>query len=71
MQVECYAGRYREEVRRWAQRINWRVTFDRGDHIIIERLLKDNCNTKNKDTGGFPREIKGLTMLPLAIYFYI
>ena len=25
----------------------------------------------SKDTGGFPREIEGLIMLPLAIYFYI
>ena len=31
------AEKYREEVRRWAQRISWRVTSNVSDKIIIER----------------------------------
>ena len=31
------ADKYREEVRRWAQRISWRVTSNVSDKIIIEK----------------------------------
>ena len=31
------AVKYREEVRRWSQRISWRVTREETNAIIIER----------------------------------
>ena len=39
-QVEWYdetADRYREEVRSWAEKINWKVTLDNDMKIVIER----------------------------------
>ena len=38
-EVECYgdtANKYREEVKIWARRINWRVACDLNNYIRIE-----------------------------------
>ena len=33
------AGKYREEIRRWVQRISWRVTKDDSNAYVIARKL--------------------------------
>ena len=36
----AWAANFREEVRRWAQRISWKVTCDNSNVIIIRRFIK-------------------------------
>ena len=49
--VMCFdvtADRYREEVRGWAQCINWEVNYDEENYIIIKRPCRKGFSRKSR-----------------------